>query len=242
MSLSIVPRTLSRSRLPSAPPRPDRPGSRAVLAVAAFLVMLLGPVLPAMACSCEQPDFDEAVEQADLIALVSLGRVMSETDDGKNYSARTETLWKGEQNVAVDLFIPDGEASCGFDDLDTVYGDIMFLTERPDGSFTVGPCSTPKGMDVDEVRDALNEEFGAPSHAPEDYLIEDPADSAEDEETTSAPTGDPAPTDDPEPTAIWERPTTWAVGGLVVTALGSVLATAVAIVLYLVIRGRGARR
>lgn len=143
---------------------------RAVYRVRSALVLLAGVVLfclvgvpYARACDCMPLSFEEAVEQADMIAEITVvGESGRDSDEwGITYVAAVERVWKGEESREIRFTTAEAIASCGLGRLPQ--GETLLVwASGADGSYSSTWCAIPAETE-DDVRAQLTRELGEPA-------------------------------------------------------------------------------
>lgn len=130
--------------------------------VAGILLFALSGAGFAHACSCAPATLDEAIEERDLIAEVTIiGRAPLPSGRGATYEARVEKVWKGEESRRVLLSTSQHITACGLGYLPTGTTFLVWASGE-DGSYSSSWCAIPDDVGSD-ARGALTAKVGEPT-------------------------------------------------------------------------------
>ncbi|MBB5832863.1 hypothetical protein [Brachybacterium aquaticum] len=138
-----------------------RRGGTLLAVLVGLLLLALGGAPVAHACSCVGYDFDEAVEEADLIADVRVQHELEAEDGYVTYYAVVDRVWKGEHARTIRLGTHEQTTACG---LGRIPPDsrLRLWAYGGDGSYSTNWCALPQKPPSD-VRAALTEKLGEPT-------------------------------------------------------------------------------
>lgn len=147
---------------PVAPRGAGRVRALLTLLVSTLLFSLVGAPF-AHACSCVGLTFDEATEEMDLIAEITILKRIGESEDGWRitYSAAVERVWKGEQSRQITLTTAEDTAACGLGPL-PVGETLLVWAYGEAGDYATTWCNIPMDAE-DDVRSQLTEALGEPA-------------------------------------------------------------------------------
>lgn len=140
-----------------------------ILALAVMVGALAVPVLrasPAYACSCMPMTLDESIENADLIAEVTVHQQIGMDDYREIYEVEVREIWKGEQTGRIQLATSSQTTACGLGAIPR--GTEMRLwASGENGRYSATWCALPPGSGgPGSVTAALEHWFGQPTPAP----------------------------------------------------------------------------
>lgn len=140
----------------------DRVRSALVLLTGVMLFCLVG-VPYARACDCMPLSFEEAVEQADMIAEITIvGESGRDSDEwGITYVAAVERVWKGEESREIRFTTAEAIPSCGLGRLPEGKT-LLVWASGADGRYSSTWCDIPAETE-DDVRAQLTRELGEPA-------------------------------------------------------------------------------
>lgn len=128
--------------------------------VGAVLMVLVGAP-SAYACSCMGYDFEEAIENADLIAEITVEQELSEVDGDVTYFAVVNTVWKGEESRTIEFTTHEQTTACGLGRIPDGTSLLVWATGE-NGSYSSTWCGLPMDGGSDD-RERLTEMLGAPA-------------------------------------------------------------------------------
>lgn len=131
--------------------------------VAGVLMFSLVGAPYARACDCMPLSFEEAVDQADLIAEITI-RDRIEPDEGAwavTYHAAVERVWKGEESREIRFSTAKDIAACGLGAI-PIGETLLVWASGADGSYSSTWCALPAHAE-DDVRAQLTREVGEPA-------------------------------------------------------------------------------
>ncbi|MBM7502296.1 hypothetical protein JOD52_003136 [Brachybacterium muris] len=131
--------------------------------VAAVLMFSLVGAPYARACDCKVLSFEEAVEQADLIAEITIraGEGTDQSTEPVVYRAAVERVWKGEETREIQFSTSAHVASCGLGAI-PIGETLLVWASGSDGSYSSTWCALPSDAE-DDVRAQLTREIGEPA-------------------------------------------------------------------------------
>lgn len=131
--------------------------------VAAVLTFSLVDAPYARACDCKVLSFEEAVEQADLIAEITIraGEGTDQSTEPVVYRAAVERVWKGEETREIQFSTSAHVASCGLGAI-PIGETLLVWASGSDGSYSSTWCALPSDAE-DDVRAQLTREIGEPA-------------------------------------------------------------------------------
>lgn len=115
----------------------------------------------AHACDCMPLSFDEAAEQADLIAEITIVSEDGAQDHRITYVAAVERVWKGEESREIRFTTSEAIASCGLGRIPV--GDTLLVwANGSGGEYSSTWCGLPSETE-DDVPAQLTRELGEPA-------------------------------------------------------------------------------
>lgn len=140
----------------------DRVRMLLVLVAAVLMFSLVGAPY-ARACDCKVLSFEEAVEQADLIAEITIraGEGTDQSTEPVVYRAAVERVWKGEETREIQFSTSAHVASCGLGAI-PIGETLLVWASGSDGSYSSTWCALPSDAE-DDVRAQLTREIGEPA-------------------------------------------------------------------------------
>ena len=140
----------------------DRVRMLLVLVAAVLMFSLVGAPY-ARACDCKVLSFEEAVEQADLIAEITIraGEGTDQSTEPVVYRAAVERVWKGEETREIQFSTSAHVASCGLGAI-PIGETLLVWASGSDGSYSSTWCALPSDAE-DDVRAQLTREVGEPA-------------------------------------------------------------------------------
>lgn len=140
----------------------DRVRMLPVLVAAVLMFSLVGAPY-ARACDCKVLSFEEAVEQADLIAEITIraGEGTDQSTEPVVYRAAVERVWKGEETREIQFSTSAHVASCGLGAI-PIGETLLVWASGADGSYSSTWCALPADAE-DDVRAQLTREVGEPA-------------------------------------------------------------------------------
>lgn len=140
----------------------DRVRMLPVLVAAVLMFSLVGAPY-ARACDCKVLSFEEAVEQADLIAEITIraGEGTDQSTEPVVYRAAVERVWKGEETREIQFSTSAHVASCGLGAI-PIGETLLVWASGSDGSYSSTWCALPYDAE-DDVRAQLTREIGEPA-------------------------------------------------------------------------------
>lgn len=140
----------------------DRVRMLPVLVAAVLMFSLVGAPY-ARACDCKVLSFEEAVEQADLIAEITIraGEGTDQSTEPVVYRAAVERVWKGEETREIQFSTSAHVASCGLGAI-PIGETLLVWASGSDGSYSSTWCALPSDAE-DDVRAQLTREIGEPA-------------------------------------------------------------------------------
>ena len=140
----------------------DRVRMLLVLVAAVLMFSLVGAPY-ARACDCNVLSFEEAVEQADLIAEITIrsGEGTDQSTEPVVYRAAVERVWKGEETREIQFSTSAHVASCGLGAI-PIGETLLAWASGSDGSYSSTWCALPSDAE-DDVRAQLTREVGEPA-------------------------------------------------------------------------------
>lgn len=140
----------------------DRVRMLLVLVAAVLMFSLVGAPY-ARACDCKVLSFEEAVEQADLIAEITIrsGEGTDQSTEPVVYRAAVERVWKGEETREIQFSTSAHVASCGLGAI-PIGETLLAWASGSDGSYSSTWCALPSDAE-DDVRAQLTREIGEPA-------------------------------------------------------------------------------
>lgn len=140
----------------------DRVRMLPVLVAAVLMFSLVGAPY-ARACDCKVLSFEEAVEQADLIAEITIrsGEGTDQSTEPVVYRAAVERVWKGEETREIQFSTSAHVASCGLGAI-PIGETLLVWASGSDGSYSSTWCALPSDAE-DDVRAQLTREVGEPA-------------------------------------------------------------------------------
>lgn len=140
----------------------DRVRMLPVLVAAVLMFSLVGAPY-ARACDCKVLSFEEAVEQADLIAEITIraGEGTDQSTEPVVYRAALERVWKGEETREIQFSTSAHVASCGLGAI-PIGETLLVWASGSDGSYSSTWCALPSDAE-DDVRAQLTREIGEPA-------------------------------------------------------------------------------
>lgn len=140
----------------------DRVRMLLVLVAAVLMFSLVGAPY-ARACDCKVLSFEEAVEQADLIAEITIraGEGTDQSTEPVVYRAAVERVWKGEETREIQFSTSAHVASCGLGAI-PIGEALLVWASGSDGSYSSTWCALPSDAE-DDVRAQLTREIGEPA-------------------------------------------------------------------------------
>lgn len=140
----------------------DRVRMLPVLVAAVLMFSLVGAPY-ARACDCKVLSFEEAVEQADLIAEITIraGEGTDQSTEPVVYRAAVERVWKGEESREIQFSTSAHVASCGLGAI-PIGETLLVWASGSDGSYSSTWCALPSDAE-DDVRAQLTREIGEPA-------------------------------------------------------------------------------
>lgn len=141
----------------------DRVRMLPVLVAAVLMFSLVGAPY-ARACDCKVLSFEEAVEQADLIAEITIraGEGTDQSTEPVVYRAAVERVWKGEETREIQFSTSAHVASCGLGAI-PIGETLLVWASGSDGSYSSTWCALPSDAE-DDVRAQLTREIGEPAN------------------------------------------------------------------------------
>lgn len=141
----------------------DRVRMLLVLVAAVLMFSLVGAPY-ARACDCKVLSFEEAVEQADLIAEITIraGEGTDQSTEPVVYRAAVERVWKGEETREIQFSTSAHVASCGLGAI-PIGETLLVWASGSDGSYSSTWCALPSDAE-DDVRAQLTREIGEPAN------------------------------------------------------------------------------
>lgn len=140
----------------------DRVRMLPVLVAAVLMFSLVGAPY-ARACDCKVLSFEEAVEQADLIAEITIraGEGTDQSTEPVVYRAAVERVWKGEETREIQFSTSAHVASCGLGAI-PIGATLLVWASGSDGSYSSTWCALPSDAE-DDVCAQLTREIGEPA-------------------------------------------------------------------------------
>lgn len=132
-----------------------------LVALAAALVLTLAGAPVAHACSCMPQTFDEAVQNTDLIADLTIEHQIEGTDGEITYYAAVDRVWKGEESRTISFTTQEQTTACGLGSLEDG-ATLLVWASGADGEYSSTWCAIPSDAGPD-VRERLSQELGAPT-------------------------------------------------------------------------------
>ena len=129
-----------------------RRGWTALVALVGFLLLGLVAAPFAHACDCMPLSFEEAADDADLVAEITIQHEISDDSGDITYRAVVETVWKGEESRTIRFTTHSVTASCGLGRLEDDT-QLTVWASGADGEYSTTWCALPEdGGEDDEER------------------------------------------------------------------------------------------
>ena len=128
--------------------------------IGAVLLVLVGAP-SAYACSCMGYDFEEAIENADLIAEITVEQELSEVDGDVTYFAVVNTVWKGEESRTIEFRTHEQTTACGLGRIPEGTT-LRVWASGADGRYSSTWCALPMDGGADD-EERLTELLGEPA-------------------------------------------------------------------------------
>ena len=126
-----------------------------------LLMLVLVAAPSAHACSCMGYDFEEAAENAALIADITVEHEVTDDEGRVTYFAVVNTVWKGEESRTIEFTTHEQTTACGLGRIPDGTSLLVWATGE-NGSYSSTWCGLPMDGGSDD-RERLTELLGAPA-------------------------------------------------------------------------------
>lgn len=159
--------------------------TRSILFLASMFLAMIGPMMPASACSCLQPDPAEFLQTGDFVfvgALIDREQAPPTQLEDITYTFSVDAVYVGDiRDTTIGIRSAPNGAACGFE---VVPGEpVGIVANVRDGALHGGLCQTVGAEDLEAAAEAAGIEAYVPDDAagPDTTVVagEDVADTAE---------------------------------------------------------------